>query len=143
MQTTHTTSHYNSQPVPMSFSPIGALWIKLGVIYLIIGVGLGIAMGASENFTLRPVHAHINLLGWATMALAGLTYAVFPQAARSVLAMVHFWLANISLPLMAISLALMLTGTKQALPALVVSELLAALGIVVFAVNLFWNVRGT
>jgi hypothetical protein len=142
MQTTHTTSHYTSQPVPMSFSPVGALWIKLGVIYLIIGVGLGIAMGASENFTLRPVHAHINLLGWATMALAGLTYTVFPQAARSVLAKVHFWLANVSLPVMAVSLALMLTGTTQALPALVISEILAALGIVVFAINLFWNVRG-
>lgn len=142
MQTTHTSSQYGSQPVTLSFSPTGALWIKLGVIYLIIGVGIGIAMGASENFTLRPVHAHINLLGWATMALAGLTYAVFPQAARSKLAKVHFWLANVSLPVMAISLALMLTGTKQALPALVVSEMLAALGIIVFAVNLFWNVRG-
>ena len=89
----------------------------------------------------RPVHAHVNLLGWATMALAGLTYSVFPDAARSVLAKVHFWLANVSLPVMSVSLALLLTGTRQVLPALVISEILAALGILVFAANLFLNVR--
>ncbi|NEX62290.1 cbb3-type cytochrome c oxidase subunit I [Noviherbaspirillum galbum] len=121
------------------FSSTGAIWIKLGVLYLLVGVGLGIMMGASEDFTLRPVHAHINLLGWATMALAGLTYAVFPEAGRSKLAQIHFWLANVSLPVMAVSLALILTGTRQALPALVISEMLAALGIITFAINLFLN----
>jgi hypothetical protein len=52
------------------FSRAGIVWLKLSVVYLIIGISMGIAMGASQNFTLRPVHAHVNLLGWTTMALA-------------------------------------------------------------------------
>jgi len=53
-----------------AFSRAGIVWLKLSVVYLIIGIGMGIAMGASQNFTLRPVHAHVNLIGWTTMALA-------------------------------------------------------------------------
>ena len=63
-----------------SFSPNATVWLKLAVLYLIVGIGLGIAMGATENFTLRPVHAHLNLLGWTTLALAGLIYSVYPNA---------------------------------------------------------------
>jgi hypothetical protein len=36
------------------------------------GMSLGIWMGINENFTLAPVHAHINLLGWVSLALYGL-----------------------------------------------------------------------
>ena len=59
------------RPTTLSFAPAATTWLKLAVLYLIVGVGLGIAMGATENFTLRPVHAHLNLLGWTTMALGG------------------------------------------------------------------------
>ncbi|HYD95829.1 MAG TPA: hypothetical protein VEC01_10930 [Noviherbaspirillum sp.] len=122
-------------------SPVGIVWLKLAVLYLIVGVGLGIAMGASENFTMRPVHAHINLLGWTTMALAGLVYSVFPEAGASRLAKIHFWLNNISLPVMAIALALVLSGARQVVPVLAASEILAAAGILVFAANIFLNLR--
>lgn len=132
--------HTASQPSP-TFSTVGAIWLKLAVVYLIVGVGLGIAMGASEDFTLRPVHAHINLLGWATMALAGLVYSVFPQAGTSRLAQVHFWLNNVSLPTMVIALAFVVLGQRQLIPVLAIGEILAALGILVFAANLFINLK--
>lgn len=130
-----------TNPIYPSFSTAGVVWLKLAVVYLVIGVALGIAMGASENFTLRPVHAHINLLGWATMALAGLVYSVFPSAGTSKLATIHFWLSNISLPVMALALTFVLLGARQVIPVLAVSEILAALGIVVFAANIFVNLR--
>ena len=130
-----------TQSIQPAFSTAGVTWLKLAVLYLIVGIGLGIMMGASEDFTLRPVHAHINLLGWTTMALAGLTYSVFPAAGQSRLARVHFWLANISMPVLAVSLALMLTGMKQIVPVLAASEIVAALGIFCFAANLFMNLK--
>jgi hypothetical protein len=126
---------------PVSFSPAGAIWLKLAVVYLIVGVGLGIMMGASEDFTLRPVHAHINLLGWATMALAGLIYSIFPQAGQSRLAKVHFWLNNLSLPVMAIALAFVVSGTRSLIPVLAVAEIGATVGILVFAANVFLNLK--
>ena len=130
-----------TQHIQPAFSTAGAPWLKSAVLYLIAGIALGIVMGASENFTLRPVHAHINLLGWTTMALAGLTYSIFPAAAQSRLARVHFWLANVSMPVMAIALTLLLTGTKEIVPVLAASEIAAALGVLCFAANLFLNVK--
>jgi hypothetical protein len=36
------------------------------------GMVMGIVMGISQDFTLAPAHAHLNLLGWVTMAIYGL-----------------------------------------------------------------------
>jgi hypothetical protein len=123
------------------FSTSGIVWLKLSVVYLIIGISMGIAMGASQNFTLRPVHAHINLLGWTTMALAGLIYSVFPKAGESRLARLHFWLLNLALPVMMSALGLLLFGKVGVAPVLALAEIVAALGIVAFAVNMFINLK--
>jgi hypothetical protein len=124
-------------------SRAGIVWLKLSVVYLIIGVCMGIAMGASQNFTLRPVHAHVNLLGWTTMALAGLIYSVFPTAGESMLARVHFWLMNLALPVMMTALGLVLFGRMEVVPVLVLGEITAALGIAAFAANLFINLKNS
>lgn len=127
--------------IPTQTSSAGFVWLKLSVLYLIVGVGMGIAMGASQDFTLRPVHAHVNLLGFTTLALAGLIYSVFPDAGASRLAAIHFWLLNLALPVMMASLALILLGNKSVLPALVVSEFMAAGAVLAFAANIFMNLR--
>ena len=129
-------------PLPQpQFSRAGVIWLKLAVLYLILGISLGIAMGASQNFTLRPVHAHINLLGWTTMALAGLIYTVFPRAGASRLARIHFWLMNIAQPVMLFTLSMVLFGKTGIEPILGVSEIMAAAGILTFAANLFLNLK--
>jgi hypothetical protein len=120
----------------------GIIWIKLAVLYLVIGVAIGIGMGASQNFTLRPVHAHVNLLGWTTLAISGLIYTVFPQTGTTILARVHFWLLNLALPLMMGSLAyVLLTGDTKILPALVISEISAAVAILAMTANIFLNLQ--
>ena len=134
------TTTVSSVPQPQ-FSRAGIIWLKLAVVYLIVGISLGIAMGASQNFTLRPVHAHINLLGWTTMALAGLIYSVFPKAGESRLARLHFWLLNLALPVMMGALGMLLFGHVGIAPVLAVSEIIAALAIVAFAANLFLNLK--
>lgn len=134
MQTTLTSS-------APAFSRAGIVWLKLSVVYLIVGIGIGIAMGVSQNFTLRPVHAHVNLLGWTTMALAGLIYSVFPKAGTSRLARVHFWLMNLALPVMMTALGFVLFGQTAVVPVLGVAEVVGALGIAAFAANLFVNLK--
>lgn len=124
-----------------TFSAAGIIWLKLASLYLVLGIVMGIAMGASENFTLRAVHAHINLLGWTTLALSGLIYCIFPQAGQNRLAKLHFWLLNISLPLMMGALTLLLLGNKGIIPVLGISEILAALAVLVFVFNIFKNLK--
>ena len=119
----------------------GIVWLKLSIVYLIIGIGLGIAMGASHDFTLRPVHAHMNLLGWTTLALAGLIYSIYPQAASSRLAKVHFWLYNLALPPMMVALALLVTGDQAAVPVLAATQMVLAAAVLTFAANLFMNLK--
>lgn len=126
---------------PATVSQPGAIWIKLAVVYLIVGIGLGIAMGSTQNFLLRPVHAHLNLLGWTTLALAGIVYTLFPQAGQSRLAKVHFWMHNLSLPVMMGSLTAVLLGRMEVVPVLAASEIVAAGGVLVFACNIFMNLK--
>ena len=58
-----------------------ALWFfAVAPIYVLVGMGFGIFMGATEDFTLAPAHAHLNLIGWVTMALYGTFYALAPRA---------------------------------------------------------------
>lgn len=133
MQSTHSSS--------ASFSTAGVIWLKLAMVYLLVGISIGIGMGVTGNFALQPVHAHINLLGWATMALAGLIYCVFPKAGQNRLAKLHFWLNNIALPIMLGSLALLMLGHAEVVPVLGVAEIATALGVVAFAANIFLNLK--
>lgn len=112
-------------------------FLRFGVLALIGGVCLGIWMGANEDFTLKPIHAHINLIGWATMMLYGLVYRAFPDAARGWAPVAHQALAFIGFLLMMPSLALLLLGNPVLLPALLTGEIMTLLSIVLFAVILF------
>lgn len=73
-----------------------------GVLFALTGMGMGTYMGASHDFTLAPVHAHINLVGWATHFLFGLYYRGEPANARGLLPELQFLCAvggGILLPL--------------------------------------------
>ena len=141
MQTTITAPVASTPARTRTFAPSATTWLKAAIVYLIAGVSIGIGMGATENFTLRPVHAHLNLLGWATVAIAGLVYAVFPAAGRSRLARIHFWMHHTAVPVMMAALTALLFGHTSAIPFLVTAEMVAALGVLVFAWNIFTNVR--
>jgi len=117
------------------------LWLRLSVIYLIVGISLGIHMGATQAFDLRPVHAHINLLGWALAAIAGITYALIPSAGNSKLGKAHFWLHQTGVPLMLIALTLVLQGNTSAVPALVTGEVLTGISVLAYFANLLMNAR--
>jgi cbb3-type cytochrome oxidase subunit 1 len=115
--------------------------IKLAVVYLVVGMTMGIAMGISHNFLLRPVHAHVNLLGFAVLAVAAFVFYAFPDLARTRLATAWFWLYNISMPVGLGALALTLEGQMWAEPALIVGQLLIWASGCLFAVMVLWNLR--
>lgn len=128
---------------PVLYTPSSVSWFRLAVVYLLVGAGLGTAMGASGDFALRSVHSHVSLLGWTTLALAGLIYRVFPVAGASRLAGLHFWLYNLALPPMMGSLAALLLGYPGAVPVLAGSQFVAVAGLLAFAVNVLLNARPT
>ena len=125
----------------MKNSP-GVIWIKIAAVYFVLGVSLGAYMGASGDHTMRPVHAHINLLGWATMAIIGLIYRQFPELANTLLARIHFWIHNLGLPLLMLMLACLLRGYTSLEPVLGIASIFVVGSIVLFAVNIFKNLKG-
>ena len=116
-------------------------FIKIAVLYLALGVTLGVVMGALQKFTFTPVHAHLNLLGWASLALIGLVYHAFPQAAETRLAHIHFWIHNLGLPPLMIALALMLAGNAALEPVVGILSVVVWLGVILFVVNVWLAVR--
>ncbi len=129
----------------LAISKTGLLWSRLSLVYLLIGISISISIfiGATQQFELRPIHAHVNLLGWALAAIAGITYCVMPQTGTSGLGRAHFWLHNIGVPVMLISLTMVLSQNTAFLPELIIGKILVAASVVAYLVNLFVNAPAT
>lgn len=117
----------------------GIIWIKAAVLYFMMGVGLGIYMGASGDHVLIPVHAHFNLLGWVSLALIGLIYRQFPVAGSNRLATVQFWLHNTGLVVAMLLLAGILLGHTGLDPLIGLASVVIGVSVILFAINVFKN----
>jgi hypothetical protein len=117
-------------------SRISMAFFGAAVLYALAGMLLGMVMGASNDDTLAPVYAHMNLLGWASLALMGAFYGLAGDLAPAKLAWVNFGFSNlgnlITLPL----LAMLLEGDASVTPVMVVGEVMIVLGMLVFAAAL-------
>jgi cbb3-type cytochrome oxidase subunit 1 len=85
-------------------------FMLLAAASLLVGVCLGIWMGLSHDFAFAPVHAHLNLLGWASLALFGLTYRAWPELTASRLAAFHFAVSALGAVLFPMGIAISLVG---------------------------------
>ncbi len=117
---------------------MGIRFLKIAAVYFIIAVCLGLVMGIIHDFRFASVHAHLNLLGWVSMAIFGIIYSIFPNAAETKLAKTHFWLHNIGLPVMQGALFIMLvTGNGAFTIAMIIGSLLLVVGTLLFVINIF------
>jgi len=113
---------------------IDTSFLLLAALCLVVGVVMGIAMGIAHAFQLAPVHAHFNLVGWASLALFGLVYKAYPALAQSRLALAHFWLSGPTALLFPIGIYLAMT--YEFLPLAVGASLLWLAGAMLFFANL-------
>lgn len=79
-------------------------FVQASLIYLVIGVILGVLMSVYEDWTylFGRAHTHINLIGFVAFMIFGVGYHILPRFTgrplHSVrLATLHAWLANIGL----------------------------------------------
>lgn len=82
---------------------MGARWIKLAVLYLVFGICVGLFMSMTLQLKWGSAHAHVNLVGFATTAIFGVIYSVYPSAGTNSLGKWHFWLHNLGVPIFLIS----------------------------------------
>jgi len=115
---------------------ISAWFMRFGVIFAIVGMALGIHMGAAHDFSLAPVHAHINLIGWVSMFLAGLFYQAHPER-QTKLAAAHLGLVVIGLLLMAPGIAALARNLPWGEPMAIAGSLATFVATLLFAFNVF------
>ena len=113
-------------------TPIDIRLLRAAALYAQVGMALGLYMGVSGDHSLFPAHAHINVLGWVTLALYGIVYRIYPDAADSRLAPWHFWLANIGALLLVIGITGIVSGHEQFAPVAGSGAVVSILGGAVF-----------
>ena len=120
---------------------VDVYFLLRATVLLICGASLGIVMGAREDFQLVPVHAHLNLAGWASLALFGLTYRSYPQLAATKLARYHFIVSGTASVLLPIGIGFAVLRGQPGLA--IFSSLLWLIGVLMFLAQLVRLTRGT
>ncbi len=82
--------------------------LTMAALCFVGGATLGMYMGMTHEFQYAPVHAHANLVGWASLALFGITYRIYPELQTKKLARAQAACALLSAPLFPIALYLAL-----------------------------------
>ena len=118
---------------------IDIYFLLLATLLLLCGAVLGIRMGVSEDFTLIPVHAHLNLAGWASLALFGLTYRAYPQLGERKLAPFHFIVSATGSVLLPIGIGLAVLKSEPMLA--IIASLLWLVGVILFFIQLLTLLR--
>ena len=89
---------------------IDATYVVIGFLYLFVGMVLGIVMGMRQDFQLAPVHAHLNLVGFASHCVFGLVHRAWPALRTGAIASVQFWLFVLGTPLFVAGIATSILG---------------------------------
>ena len=118
---------------------IDIYFLLIATILLVVGAGLGIKMGMSQDFQLTPVHAHLNLAGWASLALFGIVYRAYPQLAKRRLAIIHFTLSATGAVLLPFGIGLAILRGQPSLA--IIASILWVGGVLTFLVQLLTLLR--
>jgi low temperature requirement protein LtrA len=111
--------------------------LRISIVIAVIGMAAGLGMGMAQNFELAPAHAHLNLVGYVSLFLAGLYYKLFPAAGRSGLATVHAWVAVFGGVAFPLALVLVLHFGEQFAPLAAITGTIVFVGMVLFAIVVF------
>lgn len=116
---------------------VAQLFFRTAIIFLIIGISMGLHMSIAGDHSAIGAHAHSNLLGWVTMAIFGGYHALNPAKAERRLALIQYYIYTAGVAIMVPSLYLMLTGSPGWEPVVAVSSLITFAGVLLFAVIIF------
>jgi hypothetical protein len=120
--------------LPLAFFTAAALCALGGMVW-------GIVMAASNDHSMMPAHAHLNLLGWATLALMGGFYALTGTGGR--LGWINFWASTLGVVVTIPSLAMVLAGNQQADKGATAGAILALVGMATFMLSILSHWRAT
>lgn len=122
---------------------ISNIYFGLAILFLLAGIGLGLKMAITQDHSLSPVHAHVNLLGWVTSALFGTYFALNPAKAQGWLPRAQCLVYSLGLIVMLGGLYRLYDGNPEIEPVVAMGSVAVALGVLLFAVVIFKPARGS
>lgn len=124
---------------------VDRMFVLTGLVFLLVGMALGLKMSKTMDFSLHGLHAHLNLLGFVLMTLFGLCYRNWPKMQEGMLASTHYVLHTVSVAVSLTLLYFILTNTDLApkLAPIMHTLLLGAYaGVLLFAYLFFTRAKG-
>ncbi len=112
---------------------VAFVFFLAAVLCVLVGMAWGIRMAVSQDHLLSGAHAHLNLVGWTTMALFGLYYRLTPPAAAGWLARLHAGIAILGVVVMVPGIVVAITSGEAGLAA--AGALLTALSMAIFLIT--------
>lgn len=112
---------------------LAKMYFSVAICFLIAGILVGLHMSISHDHAAVGAHAHINLLGWVTMAIFGTYHALNPAGAQTALAKIQFYTYATGVIVMTPSLYMLVTGTPSMEPVVAVSSIIVFIGVLMFA----------
>ena len=112
---------------------ISNLFFRTAILFLIVGIAIGLQMAISQNHNVIGAHAHINLLGWVTSAIFGVYYALNPAKAEGRLPLIQYGVYTVGVVIMVTSLYFLLQGNTAIFPFVAAGSLITFAGVLLFA----------
>jgi len=120
-----------------SLPGLAAFHLRAAAIYAVIGMAFGVHMGMIQDFSLMPAHAHLNVIGWLSIAIYGLVLAKFPAVAASRLAQLQAVVAHLGVIIFVPGIAIAILSGHETEVFVMIGSLLVLLGGLLF-VPLVW-----
>jgi len=114
-----------------------SLSFRLAVLFIIVGIAMGIGMAASQDHSIMPAHAHLNLLGWVSLFLFGIYYERRPSLDTSRLALIQVGLWSVGTVILTIAVAAIHLGYTGADPIAAIASLVVLAAMLLFAYFVF------
>jgi len=118
-----------------------SLAFRAAVLLVIVGMGWGIVMAASQDHATAPAHAHLNLLGWVSLFLFGVFYRLHPGLETSRVVALQLWIWILGTVGLAVAVALIRTGRPEGEPIAAISSVVLLVDMLLFAVLVFRSGR--
>ena len=125
---------------------ISLAFFTVAVLCGLVGMSWGMYMGATQQFTMAPAHAHLNLLGWVSLSIMGTFYALMGGPPNKALGWANFILSSLGVVIMVPILANLLAGHEKEMgPLMPIPEVIVVLGLLCFIANvlLAWRKPAT
>ncbi|MGO1922373.1 MAG: hypothetical protein ACTH14_00940 [Jeotgalicoccus sp.] len=120
---------------------MGQTWLKLSVLYLVIGISVGLFMSITLQLNWAAGHAHVNVVGWLSTLGIGTVLSIYPHLAVNALGTATFWLYHIGVPLFLFSTFFVQVNPGVAHIFTFIGGPMFLLAIILFGVNLFMNLK--